>query len=652
MSANATTLAVVTETADPQQRMAAHALDYAARGWHVFPAPPGERKSYKSEKYSDGRKWGATTEPEQIEHDFRRWPDANIGIVTGPKSDIWVVDVDTKDGHNVDGIASLRELEEEYGPLPETLMAISPSGSLHYYFNYPTSATIKNSESEVADGIDVRADGGMVIAPPSERPGEGKYKWLNAKAIVDAPGWLTELAGKDRPATAPTDAGDAGPSEWNKLVGNIIEGRVLHKSIRNLAAKLTASGLGNGTAVNFLSALVQQSKAWGTPRCQARYDDIPRAVSTAQEAFGKVAAPSTPLKIVSAATLAGKPAPSRVWHVPGLIPAHTVTNFSGDGGVGKSLAALQLAASTALNREWLGHSVRGGAALYMSAEDDMDELHRRLAHIADAYGVTLAELGSLHLLPYAGFDAVLASLAGRANQLEPTPLWHQVKQAVGDLKPTLVVFDTLSDVFAGDEIKRVQARQFVGMLRGLAIEHDLTSMLLSHPSLTGMSSGSGSSGSTGWNNAFRSRYYLERIFMEGQGQIEADPDLRKFTNKKFNYGPRGYEMTLRWHDGVFVRETGTESNSGQGALRVILEAEDAFLDLVGRYGAEGRAVSATPGPNYAPTMFARDPRGKGTTKRAFTTAMNRLFQAGKIATEQFGPPSKRRTRLVLVTGAN
>jgi RecA-family ATPase len=448
------------------------------------------------------------------------------------------------------------------------------------------------------------------------------------------------------------DDAQAAPPNWGELIGKVLSSESYHVPLTRLAAKLLAAGMHAGAVVTMLQGWMEASAGPRDARWQARYDDIPRAVSTAQETFGKVAAPSMPLKIVSAATLAGKPAPSRVWHVPGLIPAHTVTNFSGDGGVGKSLAALQLAASTALNREWLGHSVRGGAALYMSAEDDMDELHRRLAHIADAYGVTLAELGSLHLLPYAGFDAVLASLTGRTNQLEPTPLWHQVKQAVGDLKPTLVVFDTLSDVFAGDEIKRVQARQFVGMLRGLAIEHDLTSMLLSHPSLTGMSSGTGSSGSTGWNNAFRSRYYLERIFMEGQGQIEADPDLRKFTNKKINYGRLGYEMTLRWHDGVFVRETGTESNSGQGALGVILEAEVAFLDLVGRYGAEGRAVSAAPGPNYAPTMFARDPRGKGTAKRAFTTAMNRLFQAGKIANEQFGPPSKRRTRLVLVTGAN
>jgi RecA-family ATPase len=209
------------------------------------------------------------------------------------------------------------------------------------------------------------------------------------------------------------------------------------------------------------------------------------------------------------------------------------------------------------------------------------------------------------------------------------------------------VFDTQSDVFAGEENVRAQVRQFVGMLRGLAIENDLTSMLLSHPSLTGMSSGSGRSGSTGWSNTVRSRFYLEPIMIE-DGRIEADPDLRRLTNKKMNYGRSGYEITLRWTDGVFVPENGSQTGVGPlAALGVVMEAETTFLDLVGRYGAEGRAVNATPGSNYAPAVFARDQRGKGTTKRAFTTAMNRLFQAGKIEIEQYGPLSRRRSRLVL-----
>src|SRR4051794_4018165 len=109
------------------------ALDYAARGWHVFPAPPGKKKSYKSAKYSNGRRWGATTDADEIRRDFERWPDANVGIATGVDSGIFVVETDTITGHGVDGEASLRELQATHGPLPETREAESPSGSRHRY---------------------------------------------------------------------------------------------------------------------------------------------------------------------------------------------------------------------------------------------------------------------------------------------------------------------------------------------------------------------------------------------------------------------------------------------------------------------------------------------------------------------------------------
>ena len=71
-------------------------------------------------------------------------------------------------------------------------MAESPSGSLHHYFNWPDGIEIKNSASGIAPGIDVRGEGGMVIAPPSVR-GDGEYRWLNDNPIADAPQWLIDL---------------------------------------------------------------------------------------------------------------------------------------------------------------------------------------------------------------------------------------------------------------------------------------------------------------------------------------------------------------------------------------------------------------------------------------------------------------------------
>jgi hypothetical protein len=170
------------------------ALDYAANGWSVFPAhSSGAKKSHKAAKYSNGRAWGATTDAEEIRRDFRKWPQANIGLPTGMASGFFVVEADTVEGHDVDGIASLRELEAKHGPLPQTRIAISPSGSVHYYFKYPTDGTtIINSTSEIGPGIDVRGEGGMVVAPPSVRPGKGPYRWSSELPIAEPPQWLLD----------------------------------------------------------------------------------------------------------------------------------------------------------------------------------------------------------------------------------------------------------------------------------------------------------------------------------------------------------------------------------------------------------------------------------------------------------------------------
>ena len=171
------------------------AMTYAAKmGWTVFPVPIGSKKSHKSAEHCDGRKWGQTRDADEIKADWAKWDDANIGIPCGRDNGIWVLEIDTAAGHGVDGFTSLATLEAQYGRLPKTLQAISPSGSVHYYFKYPQGdLEIKNSTSAVGIGIDVRGDGGMVIAPPSVKPGKGIYRWHRITTIADAPDWLIEL---------------------------------------------------------------------------------------------------------------------------------------------------------------------------------------------------------------------------------------------------------------------------------------------------------------------------------------------------------------------------------------------------------------------------------------------------------------------------
>jgi hypothetical protein len=175
------------------------ALAYASRGPFVFPACPDAKKSHKCADHSNGAKWGMTRDPAEIRRDFARWPNARIGIPTGAINGIVVVEVDTIEGHGVDGAAALTDLELFYDPLPETLQAASPSGSVHRYFKHPdTSSKIRNSASELGRGIDVRGDGGMVIAPPSINPDGRAYCWIRKGPLATMPAWLVELT-QDKP---------------------------------------------------------------------------------------------------------------------------------------------------------------------------------------------------------------------------------------------------------------------------------------------------------------------------------------------------------------------------------------------------------------------------------------------------------------------
>jgi DNA polymerase I-like protein with 3'-5' exonuclease and polymerase domains len=170
------------------------ALDYSGRrGWHVFPVPPGTKKSYIKAD-NGGMRWGATRDPDTIRRHWGRWPEAGVGVPTGIDNNIWVLEADTMAGHGVDGLASIAALEQQHGALPETLMAESPSGSVHRYFKHPgNNLKIKCATGKLGPGLDVLGDGGMVVAPPSTRPGKGRYRWLNDLPAAAAPAWLLEL---------------------------------------------------------------------------------------------------------------------------------------------------------------------------------------------------------------------------------------------------------------------------------------------------------------------------------------------------------------------------------------------------------------------------------------------------------------------------
>lgn len=334
----------------------------------------------------------------------------------------------------------------------------------------------------------------------------------------------------------------------------------------------------------------------------------------------------------------GKPIPQREWYIEDLIPSRQVTLLSGDGGVGKSLLALQIAAAGAMGVDTLGVSPRRGRTLYIGAEDEEDEFHRRLVDIAEAHGCDLDSLGKLRLRSLANCDALLV-VPDKQGNMRQTKLLDRIYDYASHFEPSLIILDTAADLFGGDEIKRGQVRQFIGYLRQMAIAIDCAVVLLSHPSVSGMQSGSGSSGSTAWNNSVRSRLYLTR-----PDERDADPDSRVLKVMKANYGKTGSEIKLRWKGGAFIIDDGKPSK--QSAL-LLASAESIFLDLLSRLNQQGQKVSHKTGLNYAPKLMAKHSLSGGLSKRDLESAQQRLLDAGRISIEEEGPPSKRTSRLVL-----
>ena len=336
--------------------------------------------------------------------------------------------------------------------------------------------------------------------------------------------------------------------------------------------------------------------------------------------------------------------PKREWTVENRIPAHTVTLLSGDGGVGKTILALHLSVAIVLGRDWIGTLPEPGPVLAICCEDEESELHRRLARVVQHCGGSFADLAGLHLISLAGESALLATPAHN-GLIAPTKLLQRVSEAACDLKPKLLLLDNSADVYGGNENDRAQVRQFIGLLRSIAMASGAGVLLTSHPSLTGLSSGSGLSGSTAWNASVRSRLYFKRAII-GKDE-EPDPDLRVLEVVKANYGPVGETIMLRWDNGLFLPV------AGQSTLEKLAreqKVDNLFLMLLNRWTKQGRAVSDKAKANanaYAPGTFASEPEAKAdnVTKQELAAAMGRLFRAGRIHSTAYGPPSRGWTKL-------
>jgi hypothetical protein len=204
----------------------AAALEYAGYGWQVFPL------AAKRPRTRNGLK-DATTDASRVRGWWKTWPGADLGVRTGAESALLVLDVDGDEGAD-----TLFELEREHGTLASTATAITGVG-VHYYFKHP-GGEIRNSAGKLGPGLDVRGDGGYVVAPPSRHASGRRYEWdqhPEEAGIAAAPAWMLERL-TERPS------GRARPtSEWRALAANGVAAGARNHACARLAGHLLARGV-------------------------------------------------------------------------------------------------------------------------------------------------------------------------------------------------------------------------------------------------------------------------------------------------------------------------------------------------------------------------------------------------------------------------
>lgn len=188
------------DAADPA-RLADVALRYAAHGWPVVPlhTPHGGRCSCRGNACTSPGKHprtrrglhDASTDAARVTTWWRRWPDANLGIVTGAASGLFVLDIDLPDGP-----ASLARLQAKHAPLPPTCEQRTGSGGQQLLFAHPGRPV--GNRTGVEPGIDVRGDGGYIVVPPSTHASGARYRWSGRVPPAPAPGWLLEVLDRTR----------------------------------------------------------------------------------------------------------------------------------------------------------------------------------------------------------------------------------------------------------------------------------------------------------------------------------------------------------------------------------------------------------------------------------------------------------------------
>lgn len=509
--------------------MKEYALYYSRLGLAVFPLKPGSKQPLTEHGLKD-----ASKEPQQIESWWSKWPTANIGIATGTVSGgLVVIDLDVDKDKGIDGRVMLREWEAEHEKLPDnTWLAITGRGGYHYF--YHDTSTVRN-RTGIYEGIDIRGDGGYIVAPPSIHPNGNTYEWEQDPMLYP----LAEANG----AVFDFLVGPA-VKEPEQILFELPE-RIPDGQRTTAMVKLVCSQQAKGLSDEAIRAAV---RAENEAKCVPPLTDqeLEKEVFPALTRYQKGTAPYTatynhktrsfqpvikkgPVNLVSMDTVEEK---EPEWLVTDYIPKGQITVLAGDGGSGKTTIWCSIAAAVSsggpcfLNQDNpFTKNCAPGRVLFFSSEDSAEytlkgRLRRSGAKLENVLSLDLAD----ERFPEIKFNAPL------------------LEELIKEYRPELVIFDPLQSYVPPDIQmgQRNAMRACLNPLIGLGEKYGTTFIIIVHTNkqagLWGRKRIADSADI--WDIA-------RSVLIAG----EANDGLRYISQEKSNYGPLAQTVLFRLDSG-------------------------------------------------------------------------------------------------------
>jgi hypothetical protein len=553
-------------TSNASNPMLHHALKYADNGWAIFPlygVTQGEcqcgmkcSSPGKHPRTPNGLN-DATTEIEIIESWWTKWPESNIGIRTGRISDLWVLDIDNKKSIQVgnrlvgQGQYSLMELENELGTLPETRYVETGGGGRHVYFSFVDGCG--GNRANIRNGLDIRGEGGYVVAPPSVHISGHLYRWENEDILPGVPpGRLVEFAQNDRVSADSIGLDEkVGEGGRNQFLHDL--GATYRREQGYVDWQLY--GLLNAHNHNQCQPPLADAEVWTIARSVARYEYVPRLDLSQWDGGDAPDIPEGGDLATSLEDFIHNPpiAPNPLVH--GIIDVGTGVLIGGQANVGKSWLVMDLAVAIASGQSWLDkHKTESGPILMIDEEGTPYGQYERFKMLLDGRNVSSV-----------GMPLYLA--IGVGIRLDSDVGITRIRRMLERYRPRLVVLDSLVRLHAGDENNAQKMAQFFATTKDLMRTYETTFLFTHHvrkPSLESTDPGDLLRGTT------EIRAWPDTIFVAVPGSDNQEVILH---HVKARYGPRSNPFRVR--------------------MQIDDTDKTARLAHSGEYEAEGRSAVAT-----------------------------------------------------------